>query len=126
MVRINDRGPFVDRRIIDLSRAAAERIDMIGSGTAQVRLDLLEAAPERLTTAPSDDLSGFQIASRFHEPGQLLLLRSARSQPLLVRVVRGEVAGADLILSEEAYRRLGGGGVGAERFVKLKATSNEQ
>lgn len=107
VVRINDRGPFVGRRIIDLSRAAAERIDMIGSGTAQVRLDLLEAAPERLSTAPSSDLSGFQVASRFHQPGQLLLLRSERSQPLLVRVVRGEVAGADLVLSEEAYRRLG-------------------
>ena len=108
VVRINDRGPFVDRRIIDLSRAAAERIDMIGSGTAQVRLDLLNTAPtDRLSTAPSADLSGFQIASRFHQPGQLLLLRSAQSQPLLVRVVSGEVAGADLILSEEAYRRLG-------------------
>ena len=30
MVKINDRGPFVDGRIIDLSRAAAEQIDMLG------------------------------------------------------------------------------------------------
>jgi peptidoglycan lytic transglycosylase len=37
-VRINDRGPFVRGRIIDLSRAAAEAIDMIGSGTARVEL----------------------------------------------------------------------------------------
>ena len=111
VVRINDRGPFVGRRVIDLSRAAAERIDMIGSGTARVRLELLSAAPERLSTAPSASLSGFQIASRFHEPGQLLLLRSAQNQtgqPLLVRVVSGDTANADLLLSEEAYRRLGG------------------
>ena len=108
VVRINDRGPFVGRRIIDLSRAAAERIDMIGSGTAQVRLELLSAAPSQLTTAPSASLSGFQIISRFHEPGDLLLLRSGQGQPLLVRVVSGEVTGADLLLSEEAYRRLGG------------------
>ena len=107
VVRINDRGPFVGRRVIDLSRAAAERIDMIGSGTAQVRLELLSAAPERLSAAPSASLSGFQIASRFHQPGDLLLLRSGQSQPLLVRVVSGDAARADLLLSEEAYRRLG-------------------
>lgn len=37
-VRINDRGPFVDGRIIDLSRAAAQQLDMLGSGTARIRL----------------------------------------------------------------------------------------
>lgn len=40
-VRINDRGPFIDGRIIDLSRAAAERIDMIGPGTARVRIKVV-------------------------------------------------------------------------------------
>ncbi len=37
-VRINDRGPFVEGRIIDLSRAAARDIHMLGPGTANVRL----------------------------------------------------------------------------------------
>jgi rare lipoprotein A len=37
-VRITDRGPFVKGRIIDLSRAAAEQIAMIGPGTAHVKL----------------------------------------------------------------------------------------
>lgn len=40
-VRINDRGPFIEGRIIDLSRAAAEAIDMVGPGTALVRLEIL-------------------------------------------------------------------------------------
>lgn len=43
-VRITDRGPFVDGRIIDLSRAAARHVDMIGPGTARVRLEILEGA----------------------------------------------------------------------------------
>lgn len=42
-VRINDRGPFVKKRIIDLSRAAARQIDMIGSGTAEVRVEVVSA-----------------------------------------------------------------------------------
>lgn len=42
VVRINDRGPFVDGRIIDLSRAAATEIDMISDGVAEVELYLLE------------------------------------------------------------------------------------
>jgi rare lipoprotein A len=41
-VRVNDRGPFVKGRIIDLSRAAARSIHMLGPGTAKVRLRILE------------------------------------------------------------------------------------
>src|ERR1700678_2355310 len=44
-VRIIDRGPFVDGRIIDLSHAAAQAIDMIGPGIAQVRVEILSAPP---------------------------------------------------------------------------------
>ncbi len=40
-VRIIDRGPFIDGRIIDISHAAARAIDLIGPGVAQVRLDVL-------------------------------------------------------------------------------------
>lgn len=40
-VRINDRGPFVGNRIIDLSAGAARSIGMIQSGVARVRLDIL-------------------------------------------------------------------------------------
>ena len=43
VVRINDRGPFKPGRVIDLSRAAAERVGMIGSGVVEVRLDLFNA-----------------------------------------------------------------------------------
>jgi rare lipoprotein A len=42
-VRINDRGPFVDGRIIDLSLAAARRLEIVDPGTAQVRLQILES-----------------------------------------------------------------------------------
>src|SRR5690554_4608615 len=40
-VRINDRGPYSKGRVIDLSRAAAQKIDMINSGVAPVRLQLV-------------------------------------------------------------------------------------
>jgi rare lipoprotein A len=43
IVRINDRGPFARNRIIDLSRTAAQEIDMIGRGTARVRVEQLQA-----------------------------------------------------------------------------------
>ncbi len=44
-VRINDRGPYVDDRVIDLSYAAAARIGMIGPGTAPVQLEILDRDP---------------------------------------------------------------------------------
>jgi rare lipoprotein A len=49
-VRITDRGPFIDGRIIDLSRAAAREIEMIGPGTARVRIEVIRA-PDYATPA---------------------------------------------------------------------------
>src|SRR6516164_5329001 len=40
-LRIIDRGPFVDGRVIDISHAAARVIDMIGPGTARVRVEVI-------------------------------------------------------------------------------------
>jgi len=43
VVRVNDRGPFGDRRrILDLSRAAAEQLDMIRAGVISIRAEVLE------------------------------------------------------------------------------------
>jgi rare lipoprotein A len=55
VVRVNDRGPFVGNRIIDLSYTAASKLDMLRNGTAMVEVRTLEAiqgAPSA-TPAPS-------------------------------------------------------------------------
>lgn len=57
-VRITDRGPFVEGRSIDLSRAAAQAIGMIGPGTARVRLVVVEAPETR-----QPDLFAVQIGA---------------------------------------------------------------
>lgn len=46
VVRINDRGPFVGGRVIDVSRAAAQQLGMLGSGTAKVKI-LADGVPMR-------------------------------------------------------------------------------
>jgi rare lipoprotein A len=43
VVRINDRGPFTKKRIIDLSKAAASKIDLIRAGTTKVKIEVLES-----------------------------------------------------------------------------------
>lgn len=45
IVRINDRGPFVRGRIIDLSYAAARQLEMVGPGTARVEIRVIHSAP---------------------------------------------------------------------------------
>jgi rare lipoprotein A len=45
IVRVNDRGPFVDDRIIDLSKAAGAALEMHAKGTAKVRVEYVGAAP---------------------------------------------------------------------------------
>jgi rare lipoprotein A len=49
VVRITDRGPFVEGRIVDLSLAAAKKVDVWGPGTAMVRIEVLQT-PSALDT----------------------------------------------------------------------------
>jgi rare lipoprotein A len=52
VVRVNDRGPFVGNRIIDLSYTAASKLDMLRNGTAMVEVRTLDAAPAPALEAP--------------------------------------------------------------------------
>ena len=58
-VRVIDRGPFVDGRIIDLSKAAARQIDLLGPGVGRVRLQVI-AAPADI---PSNDFFTVQAGA---------------------------------------------------------------
>lgn len=70
VVKVNDRGPFVGRRIIDLSYAAADRLDMLGQGTAQVEVAALE---------PYQSLP--ELAARRAEARERLASRQNRPEP---------------------------------------------
>jgi len=41
-VRVNDRGPFVSGRVVDVSYGAAEKLGMVGGGVANVKLDVVQ------------------------------------------------------------------------------------
>lgn len=88
IVRVNDRGPFKDGRIIDLSYAAAHKLEMTGTGTARVEIRALTAtdasAPDRAETAASADADGpfyVQVASFRNEAGAEEV--AAQVQPLV-------------------------------------------
>jgi rare lipoprotein A len=53
-VRVNDRGPFVGARIIDLSRAAAQQLGFSGPGTAKVRVRYIGPATGLRVQRPHD------------------------------------------------------------------------
>lgn len=61
VVRVNDRGPFSRRRIVDLSRAAAMKLDMLHAGTCRVALEIFvpsvppETVPEIAPLTPQAD-----------------------------------------------------------------------
>jgi rare lipoprotein A len=57
VVRINDRGPFIKGRIIDLSRVAAEHLGLIPMGLARVRIQVVPAPKRAVRTAIQRDAS---------------------------------------------------------------------
>ena len=66
-VRINDRGPFVRGRIVDLSHAAAQEIQMIGPGVARVRIVVVVAGVETEPVSPTG-LWAVQVGSFAEKP----------------------------------------------------------
>jgi len=63
-VRINDRGPFVEGRIIDLSLAAAKRIGVYAPGTAPVRIEVLSAPTPRLAVLYAVQVGAYTDADK--------------------------------------------------------------
>src|ERR1700675_357858 len=80
-VRVIDRGPFVGDRILDLARAAAVALDMIGTGTAPVRIQLL--------SGPNPAVGDFTVQiGAFADRGNAERLRDrllAHYQPIFIQ-----------------------------------------
>jgi peptidoglycan lytic transglycosylase len=97
-VTINDRGPFAKGRIIDLSYSAAQQINMVGPGTALVRVDVLES-PTKLNMIRSALDYTLQLGSFTQlENAQQLRDRAAQSFP--------DVTIASLQSEEATYYRV--------------------
>ena len=82
VVRITDRGPFVDNRIIDLSMAAAREIDSVGAGVVPVRLEIISAGID-----PSSGFFTVQVGA-FRERGNAERLRerlTASYSPIFIQ-----------------------------------------
>lgn len=111
VVRINDRGPFKAGRVIDLSRAGAEAIGMIGSGVANVQLEVLTLPDGMFRVGTSDELRGYEVISRLHPVGSLLVLAPPIGGDLMVvRVVSTAVPieePADLLVANDLYATVG-------------------
>jgi rare lipoprotein A len=123
VVKINDRGPFVDNRIIDLSYAAANRLDMIRAGTAMVEVEVLDpstpprAARAREVTPQAADGSMYIQAGAF---------RSKQNAESLARRVRAQAREDtrvfirhDSVDGEPIYRVRIGPVAGVDQFDRL-------
>jgi rare lipoprotein A len=66
-VRVIDRGPFVEGRIIDLSQAAAREIGMLGPGIANVRLKVIAPPQNAITRAPESGQPDAGSSAQFSE-----------------------------------------------------------
>jgi rare lipoprotein A len=106
-VRINDRGPFVANRVIDLSLSAAQAIEMVGPGTAHVRLEVI-SGPN-----PSVGYFGVQVGAFLVQENAARLKAQLESRYPPVSVVPFESANGTFyrvrigrLASEEAARSL--------------------
>jgi rare lipoprotein A len=104
-VRINDRGPFVGNRIIDLSRAAARQINMIGSGTARVRVivsrlsDLMRCSAVQIGAFRNRD-NARALADRMRSAGEPVF--TEEGPDALLRVILGPYDSLDTAKEDRA------------------------
>jgi peptidoglycan lytic transglycosylase len=123
VVRVNDRGPFVGNRIIDLSYTAAAKLDMLRNGTAMVEVRAIDPSlPPNATTTiapavPPLDTSLFVQAGAFADP--------ANAQRLAARLQGGGYGKVfvrdDLIAGRKMYRVRIGPVPGVPEFDRIVA-----
>lgn len=105
ILRVNDRGPFHDDRIIDLSYAAAVRLDVISTGTARVRVEAVPGGTpitaSETAAAPASDGELFVQVGAFRHYSNAQEMR-ARIQGEDIRGV--ELAKATASSGDSVYR----------------------
>ncbi len=62
-VTINDRGPYVENRVIDLSKSAAEKLGFVNQGIADVKLEVIDAGDGK-STSPSGTIDHVTVEER--------------------------------------------------------------
>jgi rare lipoprotein A len=87
-VRVNDRGPYAKDRIIDLSKGAAKKIDMIGPGTARINLYLLKGDLENAR------ITDIKVPTYTVQLGSYNELQQAEDRTSLIEGSRVEVIGS--------------------------------
>jgi rare lipoprotein A len=97
-VRIIDRGPFVDGRIIDLSHAAARAVDLVVAGVGEVRIDVLSVPPLAMSNvffavqvgAFEDKMRAESVRARMQQQYGIAEITLRHGNPPLWRVLAGK------------------------------------
>jgi rare lipoprotein A len=113
VVRINDRGPFVGDRLIDLSYTAAWKLDMLREGTAPVEVRVVAPGPSPATTtiatavppsSPSASAQAVAIASQWLQVGSFAQRENA--ERMLGRLAAAGISAARIDSREDGLRVL--------------------
>ncbi len=103
VVRVNDRGPFHDNRIIDLSYAAAAKLGILGNGTGLVEVQAIDpyrqtAPPRRVATNYAREPALFIQVGAFNNPNNATRLRQrlARSLSRTIRIQQADNGSATI------------------------------
>ncbi len=104
IVRINDRGPFVGSRVIDLSYAAAYRLDMIKTGTARVRVEAIDPAQWQAQQTQNNSKLLASTPSQASVFLQVAALGNAQAAERLQQRVSQLTQAPVRVLSEEGQR----------------------
>lgn len=110
VVRVNDRGPFKEDRVLDLSWAAAERLGFADQGTAKVRYEVL--------TVPTSDAT--LIANPLAKPAQAIFQVTAVSTEIQAQKVAEQIRRA--VPEDQATIRVESNGTGLFRVQVLPIT----
>lgn len=110
VVRVNDRGPFKEDRVLDLSWAAAERLGFADQGTAKVRYEVL--------TVPTSDAA--LIANPLAKPAQAIFQVTAVSTEIQAQKVAEQIRRA--VPEDQATVRVESNGTGLFRVQVLPIT----
>ncbi|MGN0915657.1 MAG: septal ring lytic transglycosylase RlpA family protein [Succinivibrio sp.] len=129
IVRVNDRGPFVESRIIDLSEGSAQALNMVGSGTAKVRIELIKVMPGGTYANATGKPSGSSIVSAkdrvldaVANQGYTSKLKDFKTKADAVSALRSKLSSAATYSASDGYSTA----VAGQTYIQLVACNSDK
>lgn len=125
IVRVNDRGPFKNDRLIDLSYAAAHKLGLVANGSGKVEVTAIDTSPEALKKASNINVAKVEPSTTNTTPNVSPVSAAETNNTLMTEpVVSREITSASYYVQAGAFKSEANGELLQKKILNLDLAGN--